>query len=233
MSKISVIVPLLNEEKMLPRFLEHLRKFQVSEVICVDGGSNDRTSDILLKWMEEASGECRRKVLSSLKGRALQMNEGAKGATGEVFFFLHVDSLVDPGGPCAILNALKDDLHVGGAFRLKIDSPSLFLRMVAMTANARSHYLSLPYGDQGYFVRRNVFEKLGGFKNLPLMEDVEFVGRLKKEGPIVLLNESITTSARRWVHRGYLSTTLRNFALVVFYFLGAAPEKLAQWYYNK
>ena len=233
MSKISVIVPLLNEEKVLPLFLDHLRKLPVNEVICVDGGSHDRTTDILLKWAEGDSAECRRVVISSSKGRALQMNEGAKGAIGEILFFLHADSWVDADGPRAILNALKDDLLVGGAFRLKINSPGVFLKGVAFAVNARSRYLSLPYGDQGYFVRRNIFETLGGFKNLPLMEDVDFIGRLQKEGPIVLLNESITTSARRWEQRGRFYTTLRNLVLVILYFLGIAPEKLAQWYYNK
>jgi rSAM/selenodomain-associated transferase 2 len=232
MSKISVIVPLLNEEKALPRFLEHLQRFQIGEVVCMDGGSNDRTGDILHRWAERATEACRRLVSSSPRGRALQMNGGAKRATGEILLFLHADSFLHPDAVGAILTSLKDASVVGGAFRLKIDSSSLFLRVVAGLVNARSLHFSLPYGDQGYFVRRDVFEKLGGFKNLPLMEDVDFIRRLKKEGRIVLLNEAMTTSPRRWVDEGYLYATLRNFTLVVLYFLGVHPEKLAQWYHK-
>jgi rSAM/selenodomain-associated transferase 2 len=232
MSKISVIVPLFNEEKALPRFLEHLQRFQIREIVCMDGGSGDRSRDILLGWTEHASEVSRRLVSSSLRGRALQMNGGAKRATGEILLFLHADSFLHPDALGAILTALKDASVVGGAFRLKIDSPNLFFRVIAGFVNARSLHFGLPYGDQGYFVRRDIFEKLGGFKNLPLMEDVDFIRRLKKEGRIVLLNEAVTTSPRRWTEEGYLYTTLRNFTLVALYFLGVHPEKLAQWYHK-
>lgn len=226
---LSVIVPLWNEEKLLPSFLHHLEKFPIDEVICVDGGSRDRTSDLLLQWSRSA-GRTRRQVASTMRGRALQMNEGAKRAAGEALLFLHADSFLDPGACRAIFRALKDPSVAGGAFRLRIDSSSLFLRAVAALANARSRWFGLPYGDQGYFVRREIFEKAGGFKSLPIMEDVDWIRRLKKEGVIVLLDRPITTSARRWTGQGYLYTTLRNFFLLLLYFVGIAPEKLARWY---
>ncbi len=231
MNKISVIVPLFNEEAILPSFLDHLRRFSVNEVICVDGGSEDRTGEILKRWMG-ASGEGRRLVSSSIRGRASQMNEGAKRAGGEILLFLHADSLLHPGALSAISDAFEDPSCVGGAFRLKIDSPRFFLKSIAAFVNVRSRWLNLPYGDQGYFVRREVFEKLGGFKNLPLMEDVDFIRRLKKAGRIVLLIEPMTTSARRWIKTGYFYTSLRNLALLILYFLGVTPEKLARWYHE-
>lgn len=233
MSKISVVVPLLNEEKILPSFLRHLQALPISEVVCMDGGSSDRTCALLHNWSEGSSGLCRRVFSSSPPGRARQMNEGAKRATGAILLFLHADSLLHPGALPAILNALENPSIVGGAFRLEIDSSSRFLEMIAAVVNARSRCFNLPYGDQGYFVRRDVFKKLGGFKNLPLMEDVDFIRRLKKEGRIVLLHEAITTSDRRWVDEGVLYTTLRNLTLLSLYFLGVAPERLAQWYHKQ
>ncbi len=161
------------------------------------------------------------------------MNEGAKRATGEILLFLHADSLLHPNALPAILNAFEDPSVIGGAFCLKIDSSTWFLDGIAAIVNARSRCFGLPYGDQGYFVRRDIFEKLGGFKNLPLMEDVDFIRRLKKEGRIVLLREAITTSDRRWVDEGVLYATLRNLTLLSLYFLGVAPERLAQWYYKR
>ncbi|HZR45507.1 MAG TPA: TIGR04283 family arsenosugar biosynthesis glycosyltransferase [Candidatus Manganitrophaceae bacterium] len=229
MTSISVIVPLLNEEKVLPSFLDHLEKFPVTEAICVDGGSRDRTTDILLQWSGSA-GRFRRSVTMSSRGRALQMNEGAKRAAGEALLFLHSDCRLPVGALHAIAKVLEDAAVAGGAFRLKIDSSRLFLRGIAAAANLRSRWLSLPYGDQGYFVRRDIFEKIGGFKTLPIMEDVDFIRRLKQRGAIVLLDAPISTSARRWAAEGYLYATLRNFALLLLYFLRVAPEKLARWY---
>src|SRR5581483_7845817 len=157
----------------------------------------------------------RRWVSSGPRGRALQMNEGAKRAVGEALLFLHADSRLPPGALDAIATALVDSAVAGGAFRLKIDSSRLFLKVIAAAANLRSRWLGLPYGDQGYFVRREIFEKIGGFKTLPIMEDVDFIRRLKQRGAIVLLDAPISTSARRWAAEGYLYATLRNFALLL------------------
>lgn len=229
MTSVSVIVPLLNEEKILPAFLDHLETFPMAEAICVDGGSGDRTGDILLQWRGSA-GRFRRWVSIGPPGRALQMNAGAKQARGEALLFLHADSRLPPGALDAIAYALEDVSVAGGAFRLKIDSSGLFLKMITAAANLRSRWLGLPYGDQGYFVRREIFEKIGGFKALPIMEDVDFIRRLKQRGAVLLLDAPILTSARRWAAEGHLYATLRNFALLVLYFLGVSPEKLTRWY---
>ncbi|MFQ5781223.1 MAG: glycosyl transferase family 2, partial [Nitrospiria bacterium] len=113
-----------------------------------------------------------------------------------------------------------------------IDSPVFFLKVVSMMANLRSRFLNLPYGDQGYFVRRDLFLKLGGYRAMPLMEDIDFIRRLKKVGRVVLLKESVTTSPRRWLQEGYFYTSFRNFVLFILYYLGVSPLRLAKWYYS-
>src|SRR3569832_1245197 len=143
MTSVSVIVPLLNEEESLPAFLDHLEKFPMAEAICVDGGSRDRTGDILSRW-SGCAGRFHRRVSIAPRGRALQMNEGAKRAAGEALLFLHADSRLPPGAVDAIANALEDVSVAGGAFRLKIDSSDLFLKMITAGANFRSRWLGLP-----------------------------------------------------------------------------------------
>jgi rSAM/selenodomain-associated transferase 2 len=242
---ISVIVPVLNEEKVLPAFLITIADWPVLEVVFVDGGSRDRTQVFLRAWVaagaSHASGP-RRRFLVAERGRGTQMNTGAKAAVGEVFWFLHVDSVVPPDGFNAMIEALSASSVAGGAFRLRIASSSLFLAWIAMMANLRSSLFGLPYGDQGIFVSKKVFLKIGGFSEEPLMEDIDFIKRLKREGELVLLKGSITTSARRWdgsdrassplwVRWGRLYlTSMRNFILFLLYWAGVSPKRLERWY---
>jgi hypothetical protein len=160
------------------------------------------------------------------------MNAGAKIATGDLLFFLHADSVL-PSSPIPwfdeMAKALDDPRVVGGAFRLKIDSPSLTLKFISTMANLRSAIWGLPYGDQGIFVRTDIFRKMEGFKDWPLMEDVELIQRLKRLGKIVLLKETIQTSARRW-KRGGAVVSVRNGILLLLYFVGVCPARLARWY---
>ncbi len=243
---ISVIVPVLNEENLLPILLSQAADWPVAEVVIVDGGSNDQSQLTLGLWSSENNRKNR--FLVAPKGRGVQMNAGAEAATGDLLFFLHADSTPPPAGFEAIAKALQDPHVVGGAFRLAIDSPSLFLKGVSHLANLRSTLLGLPYGDQGIFVRSTVFKKMGGYKHLPLMEDVEFIQRLKQEGKIRLLNQVIKTSPRRWAphggganrplplvagwkgHQRKYIVSLRNLVLLVLYFLGVCPAQLARWY---
>lgn len=224
---ISVIVPVLNEENTLPLFLSQADDWPVLEVIIVDGGSSDRTPSLLLSWSLE--DKTKRRFLIAKKGRGRQMNEGARVASGDLFLFLHADSIVPPSGFREIVKALQDADIAGGAFRLKIDSPSLFLKGISRLANLRSSLFSLPYGDQGFFVRKAVFEKSRGYQEWPLMEDVEFIRRLKREGKIVLLKEAMTTSARRWESGGW-KVSFRNLTLLLLYFMGVCPKRLGRWY---
>jgi len=232
MNSISVIVPVLNEEKVLPNFLAHLDQFPLVELLVVDGGSRDQTDKILRDWAGASKGRTRRIVCFAPRSRAEQMNEGAKQATGDILLFLHADSRLPSEGVEAILLALQSPSTLGGAFRLRIDSPLLFLRIISIMANLRSSFLKLPYGDQAYFVRRDTFVKLGGYRRMPLMEDIDFIRRLNQYGRVILLKESVTTSARRWVHKGYFYTSFRNMVLFVLYYLGVSPLRLAKWYYS-
>lgn len=227
-NRISVVVPVLNEEGIVIPFLRRLTRFQGIEIVVVDGGSQDRTLPLLQDFSRRHSVG----VSVAPGGRARQMNEGAARSTGDILFFLHVDSSPPQTGMESILEAMKAKDVVGGAFRLQIDSRSLFLRMVSRAANARSRYFGLPFGDQGVFVRRDVFEKLGGYADLPLMEDVDFIRRLKKSGQVILLKEAVTTSARKWNQEGYLYNSLRNVILLVLYFLGVSPRRLGWWYHG-
>lgn len=220
---ISVIIPILNEETILPAFLNQTKDWTVSEIIFVDGGSTDQTQAII----QRSPGH---RLLISNKGRGHQMNEGARAASGDLLLFLHADSLFPPDGFSAILKAMQNPDLVGGAFRLRINSHSLLLKFIAMMANGRSFLFGLPYGDQGIFVRRAVFNNMGGYPNLPLMEDVAFIQRLKREGRTTLLDQAITTSARRWIKQGIVYTSGRNIILLLLYFMGVSPKQLAKWY---
>jgi rSAM/selenodomain-associated transferase 2 len=220
---ISVIIPVFNEEAILPAFLHQTAHWMVTEIIFVDGGSTDQTQAII----QRSSGH---RLLISNKGRGNQMNEGARAATGDILLFLHADSLFPDDGFSAILKAMQNPDLVGGAFRLTINSHSLFLKLIAMMANMRSFLFGLPYGDQGFFVRRAVFNNMGGYPNLPLMEDVAFIKQLKREGRTTLLDQAITTSARRWIKQGIVYTSARNIILLLLYFMGVSPKQLAKWY---
>lgn len=229
MKKISIIIPMLNEKEMLRRTLDQLERFPSAEIIIVDGGSTDGTVAILQAWLDRHSSQARL-VLYCERGRARQMNAGAKQATGEIFLFFHADSLLPEGAIDAISEVIGSPGVVGGAFRFRIDSDIFFLKTIEKLANLRSRVFKLPYGDQGLFVRREVFERLGGYADLPLMEDVDFIWRLKKEGKVVLVKEEITTSPRRWFQEGIYYTSLRNFFLLTLYLGGVSPRRLARWY---
>lgn len=226
--KISIVIPVCNEAAGLPGLLKALETLEAHEVIFVDCGSRDGTDALLNQWAEAAPG--RRKALAAPRGRGSQMNAGAAGATGDILLFLHADTVLPEDGLALIRRAMKEKDLVGGAFRLHIDSPHFFLSWVTRLANHRSSCWGLPYGDQAYFVRSAVFKRMGGYRAMPLMEDLEFIRRLKQEGKIVLLEKAVRTSARRWEKQGYFYTSFRNIILLGLYLLGVSPHRLAKWY---
>ncbi|HET6464401.1 MAG TPA: TIGR04283 family arsenosugar biosynthesis glycosyltransferase [Nitrospiria bacterium] len=219
---ISVIIPTLNEAAVIEKTLTALPKHDRLERIVVDGCSSDGTA-ALAKPLAD-------KVLVTQAGRARQMNAGARAARGEVFLFSHADSRLDEDGFHDLIGALEDPTVVGGAFRLGIDSSRPSLRIVAAAANWRTRVTGIPYGDQGIFVRRSVFERLGGYPELPVMEDLEFARRLNRAGKVALLSRPMITSSRRWDKEGVGYTTLRNQTFVLLYFLGVSPTRLSRWY---
>jgi hypothetical protein len=161
-------------------------------------------------------------------GRARQMNAGAAAAAGEWLLFLHADSTLPTGWLTAI--AALDSTVIGGWFQFALDDSAWQARVIERLTAWRVKHFTLPYGDQGFFVRRRVFEALGGFRELPLMEDVEFARRLARAGRVASLPLPLRTSARRWRREGWFRRSTKNLLLVTFYFLGVRTERLARWY---
>ncbi len=220
--KISVIIPVLNEAHQVQRVLAPLKVVSDLEVIVVDGGSHDQTVE-----RAKAMGVT---VTSSRPGRARQMNQGAKLATGDILLFLHADTRLPEGFTASVRQALSQPNAIAGAFELKIDSPHPGLRLVEWGVKWRSRLFQLPYGDQVIFLKAATFHQLEGFPDLPIMEDFELVRRLKLLGQIVIVSQSVLTSNRRWSKLGILQTTLLNQLIIIGYFLGVDPGQLARWY---
>jgi rSAM/selenodomain-associated transferase 2 len=209
--------------------IEHLhgRDFESTyEIIVVDGDSQGSTIS--------AVRDTDVVKIKAEKCRARQMNAGADVARGQVLIFLHADTKLPDGALEKIAGVLENSNYVGGAFDLKIDSNTLFLRYISMRASHRSRWNRLPYGDQAIFLRKDYFEKIGRFKDIPLMEDVELMLRIKKDRKkICILPDKVTTSARRWQQDGALYTTVRNQVLVALFHLGVSPSRLARHYWRQ
>ncbi len=220
--QISVIVPVINEQAQLAITLSHIRLAPGDELLVVDGGSTDQTLDIARKFTPH--------VLSSPPGRARQMNLGAAHATGDILLFLHADTILPSAGLDAVRHALQSQQVAGGAFRLVITPATLGLRLVAWGANLRSRLGQLPYGDQALFVRRDLFETLGGYDDEPFLEDVKLVRAIRRYGRLELVPTPVQTSGRRWLNEGVVYTTVRNNVIMGLFFCGVAPATLKRWY---
>lgn len=218
---ISVVIPVMDEAAVIEKVLRELNKDVTTETIVSDGGSNDATVAIAGRFA---------KIVHSLPGRGTQMNSGAEAATGDIILFLHADTVLPDQWKEKVLSSMNDKAMVAGAFSLSIDSNRFSLRVIAAAANIRSRLSRTPYGDQGIFVRRAAFEKADGFKNIPIMEDVDLMRRLGKIGRIVILKDKVMASARRWEREGVVYTTFRNWLLLSLYYMGVAPEKLYKFY---
>ncbi len=220
--KISVIIPTLNEALILEKSIAEISRHSPHEIIIADGGSKDGTLDIAEKF---GLG-----VVVGPPGRALQMNAGAKRATGDVLFFLHADSRVDAKSYQKMVAVMEQENKVGGAFSLAIDSEKPSLKIISSFATLRAKHLNLVFGDQAIFVQTDVFHEIGGFSLLPICEDLDFYRRLMAKGPTVILEEKAFTSARRWVAEGYFFTSLRNSVITTLFLLGFPPRILSKWY---
>lgn len=219
---ISVIVPALNEARTIGATIAGLKRGRSTEIIVVDGGSQDETVTIAKSWGV--------RVLTSTPCKATQMNVGAAEAAGSVLLFLHADTRLPENFETRVLAALARDGTCAGAFSLGIDSDAGGFRFVERVANWRSRFLQMPYGDQALFVSRRIFHEIGGYPDYPIMEDFELVRRLKRKGKIAILPETVRTSPRRWLNFGFFKTMLLNQLIVVAYYLGVSPQSLSQWY---
>ena len=220
--QISVIVPVLNEEKSIAATLQALAHLQPHETIVVDGGSQDRTAEI--------AAECGVKVIPSERGRARQMNRGARQASGEVLLFLHADTRLPPTAFSDIAGAMGDPRYVGGRFDVELDGKHWLLPLVGRLISYRSRLSKVATGDQALFVRRAVFQRMGGFADIPLMEDIAFCRRLKGLGEVNCLRSRVVTSARRWEVDGVWRTIFRMWTLKLLYLSGVSPARLKKFY---
>ena len=221
-SVISIIIPTLNAASRLGVTLAAIVAVPGVEVVLVDGGSTDETVDIAQSFGM--------RVLVAEPGRAHQMNVGAAAAGGDIFLFLHGDTVLPFGFADMVREALADQDVVAGAFRLAFDPTDRALRLIACGANLRSRWLQMPYGDQAFFLRKELFTATGGFPEMPILEDLALVRRMKRHGRIVIRPEAIITSPRRWRQRGAFVNTLRNQLILLGFFLGLSLERLAKWY---
>jgi len=221
MNYLSIIIPTLNEELRIAATLKQIG--EGVEIIVVDGGSTDKTREIAEKLGAKV-------IISPSKGRAFQMNLGAKIAKGDILLFLHGDTLLSQNYQEQIINTLSQSGIVAGAFELKIDGEEKNLRLVEKLVNWRSHWFSLPYGDQGIFLKASILTDLGGFPELPIMEDFELIQRLKKRGKIAIVSTAVITSARRWQKLGVGKTTLVNQLIIIGYYLKIPPHLLKSFY---
>ncbi len=222
---IALVVPVLNEARELPRLVPELRAAaRRAEVCVVDGGSDDGTRAALA----ELAGAGVR-VLDAPRGRATQMNAGARATAAPILLFLHADTRLPADGLDAVERALSDGA-AGGCFRVRIDSLDPRLRVAAAIINWRSRLLASATGDQAIFVRRDAFTRLGGYRELPLCEDLDFVRRLARHGRFVVADAEVTTSARRWHAHGVGRTIALMWTLRLGYHLGIDPRTLARWY---
>ncbi|MEM7726431.1 MAG: TIGR04283 family arsenosugar biosynthesis glycosyltransferase [Cyanobacteria bacterium P01_A01_bin.45] len=229
-AKISIIIPALNEVDNIKNTIAAIGKAENIEVIVVDGGSEDDTVATIQSLDESFNIKSNIRVIQSARGRAVQMNAGAEVATGNILLFLHADTRLSANFDVMVRETLKNHYYIAGAFTLRIDAPMLSLRLVELGVKLRSHILQLPYGDQGIFVRKSTFSKVNGFPEIPIMEDFEFISQLKKLGKVTTLPLPVITSARRWLKKGVIQTTLINQIVIAAFFLGVSPEKIRKWY---
>jgi rSAM/selenodomain-associated transferase 2 len=224
MSKLSIIMPVLNEGEGIAAALDALAVLRAlgTEVMVVDGGSRDAT-------IQRARLRADR-VIAAPRGRGLQMNAGADKASGDVLLFLHADTRLPADADHVVLNGLERSGRVWGRFDAEIEGQSPLLVVIAWLINLRSRLTGIATGDQAMFVRRDAFQAAGGFAAIPLMEDVELCKRLRRVSRPLCLRERVVTSGRRWEKDGVVNTVVLMWRLRLAYFLGADPKALARRY---
>jgi len=225
---ISIIIPVLNEESGINTSIRHIRQISSEdriEIIVVDGDAGGST----IRSVADAGAQC----LISPPGRGKQMNCGARAARGEILLFLHADTLLPRGSISLVRKVMRSGRYQAGAFGLDLDSRRIPLRIIAAAARLRIRLSGIPFGDQGLFMRRDYFHRIGGYAEIPLMEDVEIAQRIKKlEGRIIIVPERVLTSVRKWEEEGVLYSIFRNWFIQLSYFLGVPPERLVKIYYS-
>ncbi len=223
---LSIIIPVLNEAGSISETVDHIRGLDAAgrvEIIVVDGDPGGSTVGTI-----KDDGV---RTAVSERGRARQMNHGAALATGEVLLFLHADTHLPSNAFDLIRSTMNDKRFAGGAFDLGFDSKRRIFKITEAYVFLRTRLTKIPFGDQAIFIRREIFEKVGGYRDIPIMEDVELMRRIRKRSDnICIIPVKVRTSVRRYEQEGVLNCTLRNWLLQISYVLGMSPEQLAKWY---
>ncbi|MCH7664534.1 MAG: TIGR04283 family arsenosugar biosynthesis glycosyltransferase [Acidobacteria bacterium] len=219
---IAVVIPTLNEASALASNLPEIVAAS-EEVLVSDGGSEDLTRQI--------AANCGARVVSGPPGRGPQLNRGARAARGDGLLFLHADTVLPEGAVRSVANALANG-SVGGGFQIRFASSRPIYRLGSSIVNLRTHWFQSPLGDQAQFVSRTAFEELGGFPDWPILEDLEFMRRLKRLGKVTILEPPVVTSTRRFEDRGITRTIAFNWLIFALYFAGVSPERLARFYHD-
>ncbi len=221
--RLSVVIPTLNEAALIERAVERAFALQPIDVVVADGQSADQTASLAA-----AAGAT---VLACRPGRGNQMNAGAAATTGDILLFLHADGWLEPQGVEQMQSALADPKIVGGAFRQRIDHDGRVFRCLEWGNAARVSWRRMAYGDQGIFIRRSVFEEIGHFPEVQLMEDVLLMSELRRRSlPIRLLAGPLHVDPRSWLKQGVIRQTLHNWTLLAGLRLGISPNRLAELY---
>lgn len=219
---ISIICPIYNEETVLSKNSVTFQKLSCqAELIFVDGLSIDRSTDIARPYG---------RVLKSKKGRAIQMNVGAQAALGDILVFLHADTTISTDSLPAIEEKITKDGYVGGCFTQRITKAAPIFRLIEAQGNIRARWSKVFYGDQGIFVKKDIFFKIGGFPEVPIMEDVLFTRKLRQAGKTTVLPDTILVSPRRWEKHGIIKTTLLYNLIIILFRLGFPLDKIRLLY---
>ncbi|MGH4000418.1 MAG: TIGR04283 family arsenosugar biosynthesis glycosyltransferase [Pseudonocardiaceae bacterium] len=219
---VSIVVPALNEATRIEGCLQRLRSdFSECELVVVDGGSTDATFDLAAQYA---------RAIRCPAGRAVQMNAGAAVSSGDILWFIHVDCRIPANALGLLRQAMQDPRVVGGGLQLRFDQRTVGLDYLAASSNQRARRLHWIFGDQAMFVRRDVFDSVGGFPELPLMEDLEMSRILRRRGRLAVLPVTVTASARRLVEQGPWRMTVLMQWLKLQYFFGVDPERIRRRY---
>jgi rSAM/selenodomain-associated transferase 2 len=236
---IAVIIPVLDEARCIGETLSHTASLGFDDIIVVDGGSSDQTCSIVESWAHRllttslsphGSVPYSIRLLSAPPGRAHQLNAGAAAGRCDVLLFLHADTRLPPDARQAVTDALSDNACVGGRFDVRLDADRLSARIIGTMMNLRSRVSGIATGDQALFVRREVFERIGRFAEIPLMEDIDLTRRLKRVGHLAPRTECVVTSFRRWEQNGPVRTIVLMWTLRFLYWIGVSPHRLQYFY---